>query len=58
MDVKHVSNRQFNLNDNAIYEDEISHKEGQTITFDQLMADHVMLAIKELNDMLIEGKAF
>lgn len=54
----YVSNRQFNLNDNAIYKDEISHKEGQTITFDQLMANHVMLAIKELNDMLIEGKAF
>lgn len=55
-DAEHVSRRQFNLNDNLIYDDIISYKDGQTIKFDQLMEDHVMLAIKELNDRLAEQK--
>lgn len=51
LDAKHVPNRKFNLNDDFINENVIHYRrEDKTITFDQLMTEHVMVAIKELND--------
>ncbi len=47
---KHVANRQFNVQNELILEDRISYRAGGDIDLDTLMEEHIMQAIKELND--------
>ena len=51
LDATYVPNRKFNLNSSFIEDNLIRYKkEDRTITFEAFMLEHVMLAVKELND--------
>lgn len=56
LDANHVKKGQFILNNNTILEDKVTDKNGNEITFDQLMEVHVMPAIRELNNRVNELK--
>lgn len=51
---KHMPINQFKAEDKLIEKDKISFKDGKDIDLKTFMEDHVLVAIKELNDKLIE----
>ncbi len=44
----------FKLKDNLILEDKIHDKDGNMVTFDQLMEDYIIPALKELGDKIVD----
>lgn len=51
---QHMPMNQFIVKDELIERDKISFKEGDDIDITTLMEEHVLVAVKELNDYLIE----